>query len=67
MTPKIAMKKLEITLRRSPNGHPIPQRRVLKALGLRRVRQSVVRVDHPTIRGMVAKVSHLVEVRPHAA
>ncbi|MBI3620576.1 MAG: 50S ribosomal protein L30 [Nitrospirae bacterium] len=61
------MKKLDIILRRSPHGHPIPQRRVLKALGLRRVRQCVVRNDHPSIRGMINKVSHLLEVRPHAS
>ncbi|HTP41303.1 MAG TPA: 50S ribosomal protein L30 [Nitrospiria bacterium] len=59
--------KLEITLRRSPIGHPDTQRRVLKALGLRRLRQCVVRDDHPTIRGMVNKVAHLVEVRSHAS
>ena len=63
----MTVKKLEIILRRSPIGHPIPQRLVLKALGLRRIRQCVVREDQPTIRGMVAKVSHLVEVRPHAS
>jgi large subunit ribosomal protein L30 len=45
----------------------MPQRRVLKALGLRRVRQCVVRNDHPSIRGMINKVSHLLEVRPHAS
>ncbi|HUJ79026.1 MAG TPA: 50S ribosomal protein L30 [Nitrospiria bacterium] len=61
------MKQLDIILRRSPIGHPATQRRVLKALGLRRLRQRVVREDHPTIRGMVAKVAHLVEVRTHAA
>jgi large subunit ribosomal protein L30 len=61
------MKQLEITLCRSPYGHPMPQRRVLKALGLRRVRQCVVRNDHPSIRGMINKVSHLLEVRPHAS
>jgi len=60
-------KKLDIILRRSPIGHPPPQRRVLKALGLRHIRQCVVRDDQPAIRGMVNKVSHLVEVRPHAS
>jgi large subunit ribosomal protein L30 len=63
----VAKKKLEIVLRRSPVGQPLTQRRVVKALGLRRLRQCVVRDDHPTIRGMVAKISHLVEVRVHAS
>jgi len=40
-------------------GH---QRQVLAGLGLRRIDQSVVRADTPAIRGMIAKVSHLVEV-----
>jgi large subunit ribosomal protein L30 len=63
----VAKKRLEIVLRRSPVGCPITQRRVVRALGLRRLRQCVVRDDHPTIRGMVAKISHLVEVRTHAS
>jgi large subunit ribosomal protein L30 len=52
-----------ITLRRSPIGRPAHQRRVLAGLGLRRIGQSVVRIDTPAIRGMIAKVPHLVEVR----
>ncbi len=58
---------LEIILRRSPIGHPKKHRLILKALGLRRLRQKVVRVDHPSIRGMTEKISHLLEVRFHAA
>jgi large subunit ribosomal protein L30 len=59
--------QLEITLLRSPFGHPEKLRRVLTALGLRHVRQCIIRVDHPSIRGMLTKVRHLVEVRPHAS
>ena len=58
---------LEIILRRSPIGHPKKHRRILKALGLRRIRQRVVRADHPAVRGMAEKISHLLEVRAHAA
>ncbi len=58
---------LDIILRRSTIGQPKPQRLIAKALGLRRLHQCVVRVDHPTIRGMAEKIKHLLEVRPHAA
>ena len=34
----------------------------MRGLGLRRIRHEVVREDTPAIRGMVAKVSHLVEI-----
>jgi large subunit ribosomal protein L30 len=54
--------RLRITLRKSPIGRPSYQRQVLAGLGLRRLNQSVHRPDTPTIRGMIGKVSHLVEV-----
>jgi large subunit ribosomal protein L30 len=38
------------------------QRRVIKALGLRRLHHTVEKADSPTIRGMVRKVRHLVRV-----
>jgi ribosomal protein L30 len=37
--------------------------RTVRALGLRRIRQTVTQPDRPEIRGMIAKVAHLVEVR----
>lgn len=37
-------------------------RETLKALGLRRLHQEVERVDTPEVRGMIAKIPHLVEV-----
>lgn len=54
--------KLRITSVRSIIGMPHPQRRVMQALGLRRMHQTVERVDTPSIRGMVRKVRHLVSV-----
>jgi len=54
---------VSIILRKSMIGRRSHQRRVLAGLGLRRIDQSVVRANTPTIRGMIAKVSHLVEVR----
>ena len=55
-------KGLRIILRKSMIGRPEHQRRVLAGLGLRRIDQSVVRADTPAIRGMIAKVAHLVTV-----
>ena len=55
---------IRITLRRSQIGRPARQRQVLAGLGLRRIGQTVSRTDTPAVRGMIAKVSHLVEVRP---
>lgn len=55
--------RLEITLVRSVIGRPETQRKVVKTLGLRKIRQQVVREDTPAIRGMVNKVSHLVTVK----
>ena len=54
--------KLKITLRRSRIGSTPRQREVLRGLGLRRINSSVLRPDDPAIRGMVTKVSHLVDV-----
>lgn len=56
------MSKLHITWTRSTIGLPEPQRRVIRALGLRRLHQTVVRGDTASIRGMVHKVQHLVKV-----
>ena len=54
--------KLRITLRRSSIGSIPRVREVLRGLGLRRISSSVLREDTPAIRGMVAKITHLVEV-----
>lgn len=56
------MAKLRITQVRARSGKPETQRRILRALGLRRIRHTVVKEDRPEIRGMIAKVRHLVEV-----
>lgn len=47
---------------RSGIGCPVGMRETLKALGLRRINQESERQDTPEIRGMIAKISHLVEV-----
>lgn len=56
-------KKLEITLTRSVIGGTDVQRKTVEALGLKKIRQSVVREDTPAVRGMVNRVSHLLTVR----
>ena len=54
--------KLKITLVKSPIGYNQRQKGTVKALGLNRLNSSVEHEDTPVIRGMIFKVSHLVEV-----
>jgi large subunit ribosomal protein L30 len=56
------MSKLTIVQRRSRNGSDQRQRDTLRSLGLRRIGQRVEHEDTPQIRGMIAKVAHLVDV-----
>ncbi|TRM11187.1 50S ribosomal protein L30 [Lentibacillus cibarius] len=56
-------KQLEITLMRSVIGRTEAQRHTVNSLGLKKIRQSVVREDTPAVRGMIDKVSHLVTVK----
>lgn len=56
------MSKLKITLVRSPIGQTKRQKQTVIALGLRKLHQTVEQNDTPQIRGMVAKVHHLVKV-----
>jgi len=58
------MAVLEITQVRSGIGTPPDHRGTLRALGLRRMHQTVVHEDNPVTRGMIRKVAYLVEVRP---
>ncbi len=55
-------KKLRIKLVRSLVGRPRKQREVVRGLGLRRINSEVMKKDCPEVRGMVDKVSHLVNV-----
>ena len=56
-------KKIRIRQVRSSIGTKREHREVLRGLGLRRIRHEVVREDTPAVRGMVNKVSYLLEVR----
>ncbi|MBH0202871.1 MAG: 50S ribosomal protein L30 [Nitrospira sp.] len=53
---------VRVTLRRSPIGTPERHRLVLRGLGLRHIRQSVIRPDTPQVRGLIQKVGYLLEV-----
>ena len=56
------MTKLRVTQVRSVIDRPKDQKDTVRRLGLHRIRDSVVKDDRPEIRGMIAKVSHLVNV-----
>jgi large subunit ribosomal protein L30 len=56
------MPKLKVTQTRSVIDRPKDQKATVRALGLHRIRDSVVKSDRPEIRGMIAKVQHLVTV-----
>lgn len=55
-------KRLQITLVRSAIGYSLRQKRTVQALGLRKLNQTVEKPDNAAVRGMVGRISHLVEV-----
>ena len=56
------MSKIKVTKVRSDIKRPETQKRTLKALGLKKIGQTVEHDDTPTILGMIKKVNHLVSV-----
>lgn len=56
------MARLRVTQVRSVVDRPRDQKATVRRLGLHRIRDSVIKEDRPEIRGMIAKVSHLVHV-----
>jgi large subunit ribosomal protein L30 len=54
--------KLKVTQVRSVIDRPRDQKQTVRRLGLHRINDSVVKDDRPEIRGMIAKVGHLVRV-----
>lgn len=56
------MAKLKITQVRSAIGLPKDQKATVRALGLKRMHDTVEQEDTPAVRGMVFKVKHLVKV-----
>lgn len=56
------MSKLRVTYKKSAIGYTEKQKGTIRALGLRKINQTVEHDDTPVIRGMLFKVSHLVSV-----
>ena len=55
-------KKLRVTYAKSAIGYKQDQKDTIRALGFKKLNQTVEHDDNPVIRGMVNKVSHLVQV-----
>lgn len=60
-------KTIKVEQYKSPIGYSKKHREVLRSLGLRRIRHVVERQDTPAVRGMVAKIPHLVRVIEEAS
>ena len=56
------MARVKVKQQRSTIGCKANQRETLRTLGLKRIGDVVVKEDRPEIRGMLRKVSHLIEV-----
>jgi large subunit ribosomal protein L30 len=61
------MARLTVTWRKSAIGYNKDQKDTIRKLGLRRLQQTIEVDDTPAIRGMLAKVSHLVDVKEGGA
>ncbi len=59
---KAAARTIKVTLVRSPIGYPKSQKATIRALGLRRMNQTVEHDDTPALRGMLAAVIHLIRI-----
>jgi large subunit ribosomal protein L30 len=55
-------KVVKITLVKSPIGYSKRHKGTVRALGLKKINQTVEQVDGPVLRGMLSKVAHLVEI-----
>lgn len=62
-----ATRTVRVTYTRSKIGNPSDQKATIKALGLRRMHQTVELPDTPSVRGMIFKVRHLVTVEETSA
>ena len=61
-TAKKQEKILRITLVKSPIGYSVRHKATIRALGLRKMHQTVEQVDTPSLQGMLYLVNHLVDV-----
>ncbi len=55
-------KEVKVTLLKSLSGRKASHQACVRGLGLRRIRHSVVVIDTPENRGMINKVSYLLQV-----
>lgn len=62
MAKKAEGKIIKVTLVKSAIGFPVPQKATVRALGLHRLHQTVEHKDTPALRGMLAKVVHLIRI-----
>lgn len=62
MAKKAAAKMIKMTLVKSPIGFPKPQKATVRALGFHRLHQTVEHEDTPVVRGMLAKVIHMIRI-----
>jgi large subunit ribosomal protein L30 len=62
MAKKADVKKIKVTLVRSPIGYPEPQKATVRALGFRRLHQTVEHEDTAVVRGMLSKVIHMIRI-----
>jgi len=60
--PSVDAKKIKITLVKSGIARPGKHKAILIGLGLKKLNKSVIRQDTPEIRGMINKISHLVQI-----
>ena len=56
------MAKIKITQVKSSIGSSVHQKKVLESLGLKKLNKPVEHNDTPEIRGMIAKISHMVNI-----
>ena len=62
MAKKSEGRMIKLTLVRSPIGYPEPQKATVRALGFHRLHQTVEHKDTPVLRGMIAKVIHMIQI-----
>ncbi len=60
--PEKQPKKLRITYVKSAIGYSVRHKDTIRSLGLHKLNQTVIHEDTPVVRGMLAKVNHLVKV-----
>ncbi len=61
-TSTTTVKMLRITLERSAIGYSVQHKATVRALGFRKLHQTVTLPDSPSLRGMLLKVNHLVKI-----